>query len=95
VKTGGGGTGAIGGGGGGGGGAHDATPRSTIVARTPAAVVDLMWMILPNCGCGGDKIDRARWRQTSSPLGSAALFCVLIIWCAARDTRPADAHWPR
>ena len=47
---GGGGTGAIGGGG---GGAHDATPRSTIVAKTPATVVGLIWMILSNCLRGG------------------------------------------
>ena len=41
MKTGGGST-AIG------GGAHDATPRSTIVAKMPAAVVGLIWMIVPH-----------------------------------------------
>ena len=72
MKTGGGGTGAIGGGGGG-GGAHDATPRSTIVTKTPAAVVDLMWMILPNCGCGGDKIERALGRVSGARTGGRPL----------------------
>ena len=48
------GAGAIGGGGGG-GGAHDATPRSAIVAKAPAAVVSLIGDGPPYCVCGSER----------------------------------------
>ena len=48
------GAGAIGGGGGGGGGAHDARPRSAIVAKAPAAVISLIGDGPPYCVCGSE-----------------------------------------